>query len=94
MAVSYKQRQEEQVRLAPSPQHTPPSFGQFPSGPIWFQLGGGGAGFRAGNAPSGKAISGSSAGGRVGVGGRVNVQRYASVARQPTASAWSRQRSV
>lgn len=59
MAVSYKQRQEEQVR--PPPTH-PTFFQPVLPGPIRFQRGGGGV--RGSDAPSGKAVSGSSAGGR------------------------------
>lgn len=56
MAVSYKQRQEEQVRTP-----LPSTFFQpVPPGPMWFHGEVEGAGSEA---PSGKAVSGSSAGG-------------------------------
>lgn len=51
------------------PAATPHLLPALPPGPVWFQRGGGGGGVRGKDAPSGKAVSGSSAGRRGGGGG-------------------------
>lgn len=78
MAVSYKQRHEEQ-----EPTHRLPATP--PPGPNWCQRGGGEGGVRG---PIRHPAV------QQGGGEGINVQRCAEVARQQTVAAWSLQRSV